>query len=93
MQQQQRSHHHHPPDASALSNPGEDWTAKKIKAEPVEVTSGATSSSSAAELGVLLRKMDELSRLVAGQRSEIQGNNAMLKFSISFNVDSVAFCN
>ena len=72
MLQQQQQRAHQPPDASALSNPGEEWTARKIKAEPAEVPSGATSSSSA-ELGVLLHKMDELSRLVASQRSEIQG--------------------
>ena len=72
--QQQRAHQ--PPDASALSNPGEEWTARKIKAEPAEVPSGATSS---AELGVLLHKMDELSRLVASQRSEIQGLDSIEK--------------
>ena len=69
LEQQQQRSHHHPPDASTLSNPGEDWTTKKIKSEPAEAPNSATST---AELGVLLHKMDELSRLVASQRSEIQ---------------------
>ena len=84
QQQQQRSHHHHPPDASTLSNPGEDWTTKKIKSEPAEAPNSATS---AAELGVLLHKMDELSRLVASQRSEIQGGDSIKKFGLEFRLE------
>ena len=71
----------HPPDASTLSNPTEEWTTKKIKAEPLDVPHRAAAGAGAAapvvvagaaDLGVLLHKMDELSRLVASQRSEIQ---------------------
>lgn len=64
--------HAHPPDASTLSNPS-DWpsfskkTASAIKTEPLN-----ESLTSVAEMRALMSKMDDISRLLTSQRSEMQ---------------------